>query len=172
MGGYSSDDSGSPSGGGTKKQAKSFAKKNKTPVKDFIASGGVTGAVIRGVKKGIETAKKRRVNTKLIGTSDYQGDVEGKKSKIIDTIDHRDGNNQPQGIELAKASTTSATILGPAEIQKNAANTIGGPTSVEMTADEILLANKRKGRRSTILTTSSGLNESEEDEISKKTLLG
>ena len=31
---------------------------------------------------------------------------------------------------------------------------------------------KRKGRRSTILTTNSGLNESEEDEISKKTLLG
>ena len=31
---------------------------------------------------------------------------------------------------------------------------------------------KRKGRSSTILTTSSGLNESEEDEISKKTLLG
>jgi hypothetical protein len=32
--------------------------------------------------------------------------------------------------------------------------------------------NKRMGRRSTILTTSSGLNESDEDEISKKTLLG
>ena len=31
---------------------------------------------------------------------------------------------------------------------------------------------KRKGRRSTILTTNSGLNESEEDEISKKALLG
>ncbi len=31
---------------------------------------------------------------------------------------------------------------------------------------------KRKGRRSTILTTNSGLNESDEDEISKKTLLG
>jgi hypothetical protein len=31
---------------------------------------------------------------------------------------------------------------------------------------------KRKGRRSTILTTSSGLNEIEEDEVSKKTLLG
>ena len=30
----------------------------------------------------------------------------------------------------------------------------------------------RKGRSSTILTTNSGLNESEEDEISKKTLLG
>ena len=32
--------------------------------------------------------------------------------------------------------------------------------------------NKRMGRRSTILTTNSGLNDSDEDEISKKTLLG
>lgn len=30
----------------------------------------------------------------------------------------------------------------------------------------------RRGRSSTILTTNSGLNESDEDEISKKTLLG
>ncbi len=33
-------------------------------------------------------------------------------------------------------------------------------------------ARKRKGRASTILTSNSGLNESDEDEISKKTLLG
>ena len=33
-------------------------------------------------------------------------------------------------------------------------------------------ARNRKGRSSTILTTNSGLNESDEDEISKKTLLG
>ena len=40
-------------------------------------------------------------------------------------------------------------------------------------AEEMRLAeNKRMGRRSTILTTSSGLNDSDEDEISKKTLLG
>ena len=64
MGGYSSDDSGSPSGGGTKKQAKSFAKKNKTPVKDFIASGGVTGAVIRGVKKAIKHQKTKNRKSK------------------------------------------------------------------------------------------------------------
>ena len=32
--------------------------------------------------------------------------------------------------------------------------------------------NKRMGRRSTILTTNSGLNEIDEDEISQKTLLG
>ena len=33
-------------------------------------------------------------------------------------------------------------------------------------------ARNRKGRSSTILTTNSGLNEIDEDEISKKTLLG
>ena len=33
-------------------------------------------------------------------------------------------------------------------------------------------ARNRKGRSSTILTTNTGLNQSEEDEISKKTLLG
>ena len=43
----------------------------------------------------------------------------------------------------------------------------------ERLVEEMRIAeNKRKGRRSTILSGSSGLNESEEDEISKKTLLG
>ena len=37
-------------------------------------------------------------------------------------------------------------------------------------AEELKLANKRKGRRKTIMTSASGLNE--EEEIKKKTLLG
>ena len=40
----------------------------------------------------------------------------------------------------------------------------------EQKADQIKLANKRKGRRSTILTNSSGLNE--EEVTKKKMLLG
>ena len=43
---------------------------------------------------------------------------------------------------------------------------------LEAAKDLKAAARKRKGRSSTILTTNSGLNESEEDEISKKTLLG
>lgn len=170
MGGYSSSSGGSPGSGGTKRQAKSFAKKNKpTPVRDFILGGGITGAVVRGIKKGIETGKSKRINTKLIGTSDYQGDVEGKKSKVA-TRDYGDDNRQPQGIELAKASTTSSTILSPEEIQKKAANTIKGPTSLEMSADEILLANKRKGRKVTQITSPTGL--TKDYKLSKRTLLG
>jgi len=43
----------------------------------------------------------------------------------------------------------------------------------ERLVEEMRIAeNKRKGRRSTILSGSSGLNEIEEDEINKKTLLG
>ena len=85
------------------------------------------------------------------------------------------GNDKPkdikiEGIELAKASTTSATILGPEQIQKKAANTIKGPTTTEMTADQISLANKRKGRRITNITGATGL--AKKYTLSKKTLLG
>ena len=80
------------------------------------------------------------------------------------------GNNNPQGIELAKASTTSATILGPAEIQKEATNKIKGPTTTEMSADQINLANKRKGRRATNITAKKTLDKNYT--LSKKTLLG
>ena len=77
-----------------------------------------------------------------------------------------------QGIELAKASTTSATILGPAEIQKQATNNnnISGPTTTEMSADQITLANKRKGRKTTNMTAKKTL--ANNYTLSKKTLLG
>ena len=177
MGGYSSSSGGSPGSGGTKKQAKSFAKKNKpTPIRDFIAGGGITGAIVRGVSGAIkhQKTKNRKSKSGDVYAGEAYGYDEAKEKKDykrnIDPIDHRDGNRQPQGIELAKASTTSATILGPKEIQKEAANTIAGPTSVEMSADEILLANKRKGRRITNITGPEGL--AKKEKLSKKTLLG
>ena len=43
---------------------------------------------------------------------------------------------------------------------------------IEAARDLKAAARNRKGRSSTILTTNSGLNEIDEDEISKKTLLG
>ena len=72
----------------------------------------------------------------------------------------------PQGIELAKAATGSATILGPAEIQKTAANT----NTIKMSAAQTSVANKRKSRSSTIKTSATGLNN--QYALAKKTLLG
>ena len=168
MGGYSSSSGGSPGSGGTKRQAKSFAKKNKpTPIRDFITGGGIGGAVIRAVIGGVKKAKKKSKQNLM----DYEGQAAGvtrmrSPSKNIGGA----GQDNPQGIELAKASTTSATILGPAEIQKEAANNVKGPTTTEMSANQILLANKRKGRRITNITGATGL--AKKYTLSKKTLLG
>ncbi len=151
------------SSGGSKDHRTS---KTTTKVGDFIRGGGVTGAIIRSVVKGYKTAKKKSKQNLM----DYEGQaagVTGMKSPISNT---GGGDNNPQGIELAKASTTSATILGPKEIQKKAANTIKGPTTTEMTADQILLANKRKGRKITNITGATGL--AKKYTLSKKTLLG
>ena len=170
MGGYSSSSGGSPGSGGTKKQAKNFAKKNKpTPIRDFITGGGVTGAIIRGVKKAFDPKRNRKSKSGDVYAYDEAKEKIDYKAPTIINNNDRDNDN-PQGIELAKASTTSATILGPEQIQKEAANTIKGPTTTEMSADEILLANKRKGRRATNITAKKTL--AKDYTLSKKTLLG
>ena len=65
-----------------------------------------------------------------------------------------------QGIEMAKSVDTKV-----AETQKNAANNVKGPTSLEIAAQ-----NKRKGRRTTRLTSATGA--TEEYKLSKKSILG
>jgi len=49
---------------------------------------------------------------------------------------------------------------------------VDDPVEKARLAEEMRIAeNKRRGRRSTILTTRSGLNEIEDEELNKKTLL-
>ena len=129
----------------------------KNPIVEFVKGGGFTGAILRGVTRAFKISPKEKTTDPNELYSDKPTFKEG-------------GDNNPQGIELAKASTTSATILGPAEIQKEAANNISGPTTTEMSADQILLANKRKGRRSTNITAKKTL--AKNYTLSKKTLLG
>ena len=57
-----------------------------------------------------------------------------------------------------------------ADVQKEAANKIKGPTSIEMSADQINIANKRKGRKITNLTAKKTLDK--DYKLSEKTLLG
>jgi len=143
------------------------------PIINFIKGGGITGAVIRAAVKVGKAVKKdfktRKTNEALLGSADYQGG----KTFSSSTVNNNNGggrDDNPQGIEFAKASTTSATILGPAEIQKEAANNVKGPTTTEMTAGQISLSNKRKGRRSTNITAKKTL--ANNYTLSKKSLLG
>jgi len=71
---------------------------------------------------------------------------------------------QKQGIELAKQVDPQV-----ADVQKEAANKVKGPTTTEM-ADNTLLTNKRKGRRITNITAKKTLDK--DYKLSEKTLLG
>ena len=168
LGGFSpSRNSGSADAPNTSR-SKVTKTKGQGGVVDFISKGGITGAAIRAVAGVFDTKKNKKSKS---------GDVYGY-DEAKEKIDYKEnpftngsGNdNQPKGIELAKASTGSATILGPGEIQKEAANNVKGPTTTEMSADEISLANKRKGRRSTNITAKKTL--ANNYTLSKKSLLG
>lgn len=79
-------------------------------------------------------------------------------TRSVGTVFKKKKSNQ--GIELAKSVDSKV-----GDTQKKAANTIKGPTELEVLADT-----KRRGRKATMLTSSKGI---EADyTLSKKTLLG
>ena len=106
---------------------------------------------------------------------DYEKYIKGRSQGNLDamgrTINTGGGGrgNRNEGIELAKGATGTATTTGPAEIQKTATNTMTTKDAKKNSTDT-LLATKRKGKKSTNLTSATGL---EEDyTLAKKKLLG
>jgi len=96
--------------------------------------------------------------------------MSGKTDAYGNPISQGGGDNQNQGIELAKSATGTATVTGPGEIQKTATNTITTKDAKKKSADAILVATKRKSRQSTIKTSPTGL--TDDYKLSKKKLLG
>tara|TARA_R110002020_G_scaffold42895_1_gene125161 strand:- start:332 stop:958 length:627 start_codon:yes stop_codon:yes gene_type:complete len=107
---------------------------------------------------------------------DYEKYITGRGQGNLDAMGRTintgggGGGNQNQGIELAKSATGTATTTGPGEIQKTATNTITTKDAKKNTTDAILVANKRKSRKSTIKTSATGLEENYT--LAKKKLLG
>ena len=152
------------------------ANKYRTPKKqvvDFIKGGGVTGAIIRGVsnavKKSKAKAKDRKINDSYLGSPDYQGDVSAKPRSIDPRTgrDNDNGNNQvtQKSIEQPKVKSQ----MNNTDVKSDMI-TAEAPAITEMTADELALKNKRKGRKKTILTSVTGVDDY--PTLSKKTLLG
>jgi len=169
MGGFSpSNDSGSADAPNTSRSTVTKTR-GQGGVVDFISRGGITGAAIRAVAGVFDTKKNKK--SKSGDVYAYDEAKEKIDYKTTPSFNTGGGNdNDPKGIEFAKASTTSATILGPEQIQKEAANTIKGPTTTEMNASQILLANKRRGRKVTNITAKKTL--AKNYTLSEKTLLG
>ena len=166
------------SGGGDTGPANRYRTPKKQVI-DFIKGGGVTGAIIRGVsgavKKGIAKskakAKDRKINDSLLGTSDYQGDVSAKPR----STDPRTGRDN-DGPTIATVTNKKSIEQPKVKSQMNNTDvksdmiTAEAPAITEMSADEIALKNKRKGRKKTILTSVTGVDDY--PTLSKKTLLG
>jgi len=164
MGGASnrSDDSG---GGSTySSQLKTIQKPN--PIVEFVKGGGVTGAIIRGVGKKIGEFKEQNRRNKL--TSQFDSE-EGVKPTYIAPDNNRDDNNNSilsTNTEATKqvASSgivTSTGMVAPttAEVsQANATNAV--EPSASYSSNATLLANNKKGRKSTILQKAKGLGDS------------
>jgi len=106
---------------------------------------------------------------------DYEKYITGRGQGNLDAMGRTintgggGGGNQNQGIELAKGATGTATTTGPEEIQKTATNTMTTKDAKKNSTDT-LLANKRKGRKTTNKTSATGLDD--DYTLAKKKLLG
>ena len=138
------------------------SNKKKGSILDFSVAYQVGKAVAKNFKEGIERAKKRKVNNALLGTSDYQGDVEGRKSRVKPEKDDRTGEGNIQNASAQKDSLQKSAVEkapdGP---------TIGEMAQLEETEAERLLRIKKRGRKSTKLAQAD-----DELTLSKKVLLG
>ena len=179
MGGASnrSDDSGG--GSSYSSQLKKIQKPN--PVVKFIQGGGVTGAIVRGVVKAGKAIKQdyktRKTNEALLGSSDYQG---GKtfSSSTVNTGGNNDrgGNDNPilsTNTEATKQVASSGIVTNNGIVAPTTAEvsqaTATDATSTLMSDAEISVANKKKGRSTTILNRATGLGNSSLN-TTKKTL--
>jgi len=145
----------------------------KSPVEkvvDFVKGGGVIGAVARTINKNYQSKNK----TSKSGDT-YEGEAYGynqaaekKDYNPKSTLANRDNRNDRPSQKSVEQPKVAAQ-MDNTEVKSNLI-TAKGPTSVEMSADDILLQNKRKGRKRTVLTSVTGVEGY--PTLSKKTLLG
>ena len=152
---------------GTARDAKKASRKNEasTAIKNFIKGGGVTGAILSGLTKAFDPKRNRKSKSgDVYGYDEAKEKIDYKSPPKMNT--GGDGDNNAQGIELAKqsGSLTAQTQMSAVDAAPD------GPTNVEMpeeTEAQRLLRIKREGRRATILNVPD-----EELTLSRKVLLG
>ena len=131
------------------------------------------GTAIKNIGTGNKTVKS---GDTYGGKTKYGYNERAEKSNYVNRnpLANRNGGD---GSNIKQANIKQANIKS--EVQPKVASqmnaikpitTPDGPTTVEMTNEDQKLTTKRKGRKSTILTSVTGLDSS--PTLSKKTLLG
>ena len=141
------------------------APKKKNPIVEFVKSGGIAGAVIRGVSGAIQKSKTDKA---LQGTSDYQG---SKTKSSVNSFGGGNGRNNNNSNAVVPLTTAAAMSPTTAEVSQATAT---DATNTTLAEDSTLRKKKAKatGRSSTILTSSRGVRSDEGLILGKKSLLG
>ena len=166
---------------GTKKDAKKTSNRNEfssaaKKVGNFIGTGGITGAIVRGITQGSASKNKTSKSGDVYGGSAYGYNEAAEKIDYnrTSTLSNRGGGNTNssggpniKSIEQPKV----ASQMDNSEVKSDlimADKT--APTDVEMTDDELLLKRKRGRKTKTVLTSVTG--DTSKATLSKKALLG
>ena len=168
--------SGSNSGGNTgpANRYKTPAKKAADKVVDFVKGGGITGAVVRGVTKIGKSIKEdyntRKTNEELLGSSDYQGGKTFSGNKVSIAGGSQRGNDNSN----VGAATSSGMVVQSPTVISPTTSEVSQVTSEEARDAANLLIKRRKGRgrSSTILTSSQGVQDNKGLTLGKPSLLG
>jgi hypothetical protein len=162
MGGPSGGSSGSSDAPTTKRHSVTKVNKSTTEkVVDFVKGGGTVGYVLGKIGEANKKSKQNRM--------DYEGQAAGvtpMRNVRTGRDDNNDNDNpkslvQPKVVSQMDNSKVKSDLI---TADKTA------PTSIEMTQDEIKIANKRGKKTKTILTSVVG--DKSNATLSKKVLLG
>ena len=162
------------SGGGSNRYE---PPKKKNPVVEFVKGGGVTGMLVRAVKKSAAKSKaKKEANVEMgLGTdrmSNYSTGQGGTKSDGGEGAGAENvlrGNVVPNGVGIVTNSGASLRAATPTIAE------VSQVTSEEAraSANELILKKRRgRGRSSTILTSAQGVQDNKGLTLGKPTLLG
>jgi len=161
MGGASNRSDDSKGGSSYSDQLKKIQKPN--PIVKFIKGGGFTGAIIRSVGKKIGEINEQSRRNKL--TSQFDSEEGVKRTPYATDNDRNDNNNSILSTNTAATKqvassgiVTSTGMVAPTIAEVSQATATDASSSYS--SDATLLANNKKGRRSTILAKAKGLGDS------------
>mgnify|MGYP003650121717 CR=1 FL=1 len=124
----------------------------------FITSGGITGAIIRGITSGVKNQK----NLKQAKIDDALGGEMLTREKTNFTSGGGEGNNSNVAIPLIKNSLTTTTGIAPTAAEVSQSKAADAYDSRKT---------KARGRSMTILTKPTGLKD-DTLTLGQKSLLG
>ena len=155
-------------GGNNRSRFRTQPKPKANPIVEFVKGGGITGMVVRGVSDAIKRGNKKSKQNLM----DYEGQAAGitpMRGPNNFTPDRDGGNNNSNtAVPLINVASTSPTT---AEISQSSATDASSLAAIDTTlADKRKV--KKKGRSTTILTSSKGIKPDETLTLGKRSLLG